>query len=132
MVASSVLPFLDVITETLCPTIIGKTDVRDALITTDIWVSTLYLSPVLIIIASQLRPHIWSYQFPLFTFLYTAIMFFLPVLGFNIEPSIYTRILLFISVIPVTLIIKKIKDHSNLMEFEERVRDMALENLIND
>lgn len=60
-------------------------DSAGVLVTVDIWLTTLYLSPAILILATTLKPHPKLYFFPLFTFFYTAFVYFAPLLGFKID-----------------------------------------------
>jgi|GEM_PF-3855670 len=56
-------------------------DSRGVLITVDIWLSSLYIAPVLIIIANYFRPNPRLYFFPLLMFFYAGAVYFSPVIG---------------------------------------------------
>lgn len=60
-------------------------DSRGVFVTVDIWLTTLYLSPAILILATTLKPHPKLYFFPLFTFFYTAFVYFSPLLGYNVD-----------------------------------------------
>lgn len=60
-------------------------DSAGVLLTVDIWLTTLYLSPAILILATTLRPHPKLYFFPLFTFFYTAFVYFAPILGYKVD-----------------------------------------------
>ncbi len=130
MIASGLLPFLDILLLSIYPTIDNMYDVRGSKISTDIWVITLYFSPVLIVLGSQLQPLKFTLHFPLFAFMYTGIMYCLPMFGIDIEPDWFIRMLFFIAVIPVTLLVIKVSNIVNYIKLREEIQSNTIERII--
>lgn len=81
LLVSAFLPSLDVLSKWIIPGMEDMKDSRGVLLTVDIWLATLYFSPVLIILATVLRPNPRLYFFPLCMFLYAGAVYFSPVFG---------------------------------------------------
>lgn len=60
-------------------------DSRGVLMTVNIWLATLYLSPVIIIVANFFKPNPKIYFFPLCMFLYAGAVYFSPVIGYEVN-----------------------------------------------
>ncbi|WBV60288.1 hypothetical protein PFY12_14765 [Chryseobacterium camelliae] len=129
MIASGLLPFLDILLISIFPNIETIYDVRGSKISTDIWVITLYFSPVLIVLGSQMEPLKFSLHFPLFAFTYTGVMYCLPMLGIDIEPDWFIRLLFFIAVIPVTLLVIKIGNIVADLKAKEEIQYNTIRNI---
>lgn len=131
LIISGLLPFLDVFLVWRFPNLQTARDIRGALLRDDIWLATLYFSPALIIIAAQFKPYVYAYHFPLFAYTYTGIMYFAPYLGFDMEPSWGNRILIFILVIPLTLLIKGLNMLYKYLVAKEEIQLKTIEAIAN-
>lgn len=60
-------------------------DSRGVLMTVNIWLATLYIAPVVIIVANYFKPNPWFYFFPLFMFFYAGAVYFSPVIGYEVN-----------------------------------------------
>jgi len=81
LIVSAFLPSLDVLSKWLIPGMNEARDSRGVLMTVNIWLATLYLSPVILIIATYFRPNPKLYFFPLCMFLYAGAVYFSPIIG---------------------------------------------------
>lgn len=89
---SALLPCLDVFLKWFFPSIIEMKDSTGVLITTNIWLATLYISPSIIILATQFKPNPRLYFFPLAIFFYTGLIYFAPTFGFKIDFLLFNSI----------------------------------------
>ncbi|MGU3377392.1 hypothetical protein [Chryseobacterium sp. M5A1_1a] len=60
-------------------------DSRGVLMTVNLWLATLYLAPVLIIVANYFKPNPRLYFFPLSMFIYAGAVYFSPVIGYEVN-----------------------------------------------
>ena len=85
LIISALLPCIDVIVGRFIP---GMKDLKDSegvLVTVDIWLATLYISPAIIILASSFKPNPKLYFLPLFMFFYSGVVYFSPILGKEVD-----------------------------------------------
>lgn len=85
LIVSAFLPSLDVLSKWLIPGMAEARDSRGVLLTVNIWLATLYIAPVIIIIANYFRPNPRLYFFPLLMFFYAGAVYFSPVIGYEVN-----------------------------------------------
>jgi membrane protein implicated in regulation of membrane protease activity len=104
-------------------------DSQGVLVTVDIWLTTLYLSPAILILATTLKPHPKLYFFPLFTFFYTAFVYFAPLLGYKVDflrfNSWMAIVAAIISAVLYMLLLRYVRYHT----LEENSNDLMLQDM---
>lgn len=129
LLISAFLPCIDVVLKFVFPSMKDMKDSAGVFVTVDIWLTTLYLSPAILILATTLKPHPKLYFFPLFTFFYTAFVYFAPLLGFQIDflrfNSWMAIIAAIISAILYMMLLKYIRFHT----LEENSNDDMLKDM---
>ena len=81
LIVSAFLPSLDVLSKLVIPGMAEARDSRGVLLTVNIWLATLYIAPVVIIIANYFKPNPRLYFLPLLMFSYAGAVYFSPVIG---------------------------------------------------
>lgn len=85
VIMSAVLPCLDRILVWTFPNLDIWTDSRGVLLSTNIWIASVYLSPVFIITSFFFQTNKKIYFFPLFIFFYSAIVYYAPIFNYHIK-----------------------------------------------
>ncbi len=85
LIVSAFLPSLDVLSKWLIPGMEEARDSRGVLLTVNIWLATLYIAPVVIIVANYFKPNPWLNFFPLLMFFYAGAVYFSPVIGYEVN-----------------------------------------------
>lgn len=85
LIVSAFLPSLDVLSKWLIPGMAEARDSRGVLMTVNIWLATLYIAPVVIIVANYFKPNPWLNFFPLLMFFYAGAVYFSPVIGYEVN-----------------------------------------------
>lgn len=85
IIVSTILPCLDRILVWRYPELDVLTDSRGVLISSNIWIGSVYLSPVLIITSYffKINPKLLFY--PLLVFFYSAIVYYSPIFGYDVK-----------------------------------------------
>lgn len=85
IVVSALLPCLDVVLKWIFPSLWTLRDSTDTLISTNIWLGTLYVAPTIILIAVNFKPNPKLYVLPITMYFYTGMVYYAPILGFKIN-----------------------------------------------
>jgi hypothetical protein len=104
-------------------------DSRDVFVTVDIWLTTLYLSPAIIILATTLKPHPKLYFFPFFTFFYTAIVYFAPILGYKIDFLRFNSWMAIVGAVVCSVLYMLLLKYIRLHTLEENSHELMLQDM---
>ncbi|CAD0220428.1 hypothetical protein [Chryseobacterium sp. JV274] len=85
LIVSAILPCIDVVFKRYVPGMDTLKDSQGVLVTVDIWLVTLFISPALILLAVSFRPNPKLYFFPLLTSFYSGTVYFSPILGGKVD-----------------------------------------------
>lgn len=104
-------------------------DSQGVFVTVDIWLTTLYLSPAILILATTLKPHPKLYFFPLFTFFYTAFVYFAPLLGYKIDFLRFNSWMAIVAAIISAIIYMRLLKYIRYYKLEEDYNELMMQDM---
>lgn len=106
-------------------------DGRGALLRSDVWIESLYISIILTSVGRLMKAYTLSYFFPIYASVYSLAMYELMRYGFHINPDWAHRIGFLIMLLPGFYVAYRLSEHIKNLKLQDEMQYSAIERIAN-